>query len=207
MEQLALEPLNARFRHSTPDEIIEWALQLTDRRIVTTSFGEYSSILLHTITRKDPEIEVIWCDTGYNNYQTYDHAKQLIENYQLNVHIYAPKQTRGFIDATLGMPTVDDPRHDDFTELVKLEPFRRALAKHQPRLWFTNIRVRQTAYRNSKDIFSYTKDGILKVSPFYYWSDEDLDDYLQQHQLPKNSHYFDPVKALKSRECGIHLLG
>jgi len=45
----------------------------------------------------------------------------------------------------------------------------------------------------------------LKVSPFYYWTDEDLDNYLEAYHLPKNSTYFDPVKALETRECGIHL--
>jgi len=207
MLKIDLAKHNEELRHKTPDEIIDWALPLAEKRVVTTSFGVYSAILLSTFSKKDPAIDVLWCDTGYNNYETYNHAAKLIEDLNLNVSIYTPKQTRGFIDATLGLPTVDDPKHEAFTELVKLEPFRRALDEHQPQVWFTNIRVRQTEYRNSKDILSYSSDGILKISPFYYWSDEDLDDYLVQNNLPKNVDYFDPVKALQSRECGIHLVG
>lgn len=207
MIKLDLPTANAYLRHLTPDEIIEWTLQLTDRRIVTTSFGVYSAVLLSTFARKDPNIDVIWCDTGFNDHHTYAHAASLSQSLKLNLHIYTPRQSRGFIEATLGLPSVDDPRHEAFTELVKLEPFRRALAEHQPEMWYTNIRVRQTEYRNSKDILSYSKDGILKVSPFYYWSDEDLEDYLVQQGLPKNIHYFDPVKALSSRECGIQMIG
>ena len=207
MQQLDLATHNEYLRHKTPDEIIQWALQLTEKRIVTTSFGVYSSVLLSTFAQKDPDINVIWCDTGYNNYETYEHAQRLISDYRLNINIYAPKQTKAFTDVTLGLPTVDDPKHEHFTELVKLEPFRRALNEHLPHVWFTNIRVRQTEYRNSLDILSYSKEGILKVSPFYYWSDEDLDDYIKVNNLPKNTAYFDPVKALQSRECGIHLIG
>ena len=202
-----LEEHNKKLRHKTPDEIIEWALPLTQRRIVTTSFGVYSAVLLSTFAKKDPNVNVIWCDTGYNNYETYEHAQKLIKDYGLNMNIYVPKQTKAFTDVTLGLPTVDDPKHEAFTELVKLEPFRRALTEHQPEVWFTNIRVRQTAYRNSLDILSYSNDGVLKISPFYYWKDEDLDDYVQANGLPKNTAYFDPVKALQSRECGIHLIG
>ena len=202
-----LEEHNKKLRHKTPDEIIEWALPLTQRRIVTTSFGVYSAVLLSTFAKKDPNVNVIWCDTGYNNYETYEHAQKLIKDYGLNMNIYVPKQTKAFTDVTLGLPTVDDPKHEAFTELVKLEPFRRALAEHQPEVWFANIRVRQTAYRNSLDILSYSNDGVLKISPFYYWKDEDLDDYVQANGLPKNTAYFDPVKALQSRECGIHLIG
>jgi len=207
MQHIDLAAQNEILRHKTPDEIIEWAIQLTDKKIVTTSFGVYSAVLLSTFAKKDPNIDVIWCDTGYNNYETYEHAKKLINDFKLNMNIYVPKQTKAFTDVTLGLPTVDDPKHEAFTELVKLEPFRRALEEHQPEVWFTNIRVRQTEYRNSLDILSYSKEGILKVSPFYYWSDEDLNDYIKVKGLPKNTAYFDPVKALQSRECGIHLIG
>lgn len=198
---------NKRLRKKTPTEIIEWAITLSQRRVITTSFGTYSAVLLNAFSKIDQNINVLWCDTGYNNFQTYKHAKSLIDSYSLNINIYTPKQTRGYIDVTLGLPTVDDPKHEDFTELVKLEPFRRALDEHKPEVWFTNIRVRQTELRDSKDILSYSNDGILKVSPFYFWSDEDLDKYLEENQLPKNPDYFDPVKALQSRECGIHKIG
>lgn len=207
MIKIDVEKEIQNLRDKSPDQIIDWALTLTNRRIVTTSFGVYSSVLLSTFARKDPDIDVVWCDSGYNSDKTYEHAHQLIHDYKLNINIYVPKHTKAFTNISLGLPSLGDPKHDDFTELVKLEPFRRALDEHQPEVWFTNIRVRQTEYRSSLDILSYTKEGILKVSPFYYWTDEDLDEYLSANSLPKNTSYFDPVKALQSRECGIHLIG
>ena len=75
---------------------------------------------------------------------------------------------------------------------------------HKPKVWFTNLRKGQTAFRDSIGIFSVSKEGILKVSPFYYWSDTDLDAYLEEHKLPNEFKYFDPTKALENRECGLH---
>lgn len=195
---------NTQLRDKTPDEIIDWALSLTDKRIVTTSFGVYSAVLLSTFARKDKDINVVWCDTLFNTPETYEHANNLIDKFQLNVKKYEPLMARAEIDATIGIPEVTSPDHEKFTEVVKLEPFRRALKEQDPELWFTNIRVRQTEYRKSKDILSLSKEGILKVSPFYYWSDEDLDAYVAEKNLPKNQFYFDPTKALQNRECGIH---
>ncbi|MET1257850.1 phosphoadenosine phosphosulfate reductase family protein [Flagellimonas sp. DF-77] len=203
--QLDLEYYNRQFRGIPPEEIIGWAIQLSERRIVTTSFGKYSAVLLNTFSINDPKVKVIWCDTGYNLPETYEHAAYLTQRLNLDLHTYVPKETKAYTEHRLGFPTADQPEHSEFSEIVKLEPFRRALAEHQPEIWFTNIRIRKTELRTSKDILSYSKEGILKVSPFYYWSDEDLDDYLEAHELPKNSTYFDPVKALESRECGIHL--
>lgn len=196
---------NKQFRGIPPEEIIYWALQLSERRIVTTSFGKYSAVLLNTFQRTDPEIDVVWCDTGYNLPETYEHAEYLTQRFNLNLNTYVPRETRAYLEHRLGFPSADQPEHVEFSDIVKLEPFRRALANHQPDIWFTNIRIRQTELRSSKDILSYSNEGILKVSPFYYWTDEDLDDYLEAHDLPKNSTYFDPVKALETRECGIHL--
>jgi phosphoadenosine phosphosulfate reductase len=196
---------NKQFRGIPPIEIISWALQLSKKRIVTTSFGKYSAVLLSTFQKMDPNINVIWCDTGYNLPETYEHAEYLKNRFELNLNTYVPTETRAFTEHRLGFPSADQPEHAEFSEIVKLEPFRRALEEHQPEIWFTNIRIRQTELRSSKDILSKSKDGIIKVSPFYYWTDDDLDEYLEANNLPKNSTYFDPVKALETRECGIHL--
>ena len=115
-----------------------------------------------------------------------------------------PKQTTSHRDVVLGIPQVDDPKHKVFTEQVKLEPFKRAMAEHKPDVWFTNLRKGQTAFRDSIDIVSQAADGTLKVSPFYHYSDEELDAYLEENNLPNEFKYFDPTKVLSNRECGLH---
>jgi len=199
-----LETLNKELKGKSPDEIIRWAIGLSEKRIVTTSFGTYSGVLLKSVTSADPDIPVIWCDTGYNNSETYKHSELLRDKLKLNLKIYSPQHTRAYIDHHVGLPKIDDPRHKEFSEIVKLEPFRRALAEWKPEVWFTNIRTDQTRLRDSKNILSYSNDGILKVSPFYYYKDAEIEKILKDFRLPKNTAYFDPVKALQSRECGIH---
>lgn len=196
---------NEVLREKTPDEIIGWALKLSSNRMVTSSFGVYSAVLLSTMVRHDKHIKVIWCDTLFNSTETYQHAQTLTVKYNLNIFRYASKLSKNDIESTIGFPSLEDENFKEFSEVIKLEPFRRALEEHQPDVWFTNIRVRQTEYRDKKNILSWSKDGILKVSPFYFWTDDDLDKYVLENQLSKNLDYFDPVKALSNRECGIHL--
>lgn len=199
-----VEELNRLFKNATPKQIIEKALELSDQVILTTNFRPYAAAILHAVVKGSPEIPVIWCDTGYNTPQTYKHASLLTENLALNLFTYVPKQTSAQRDVVMGIPTIDDPNHELFTEQVKLEPFRRALAFHKPEVWFTNLRSGQTAFRDSIDIFSLSRDGVIKVSPFYYWPDTDLDQYLVENELPNELQYFDPTKALENRECGLH---
>ncbi|MDO6760713.1 phosphoadenosine phosphosulfate reductase family protein [Tamlana sp. 2_MG-2023] len=199
-----IEELNKAFKDAAPADIIKKALELNNEAVVTTNFRPYEAVILHAVNAVASEIPVIWCDTGYNTPQTYKHAEEVIKDLALNVFLYVPKQTSAHRDVVMGIPTVDAPEHALFTEQVKLEPFTRAMAEHKPKVWFTNLRQGQTAFRNSIGIFSLSKDGVLKVSPFYFWSDEKLDGYLKQNNLPNEFKYFDPTKALENRECGLH---
>ena len=196
--------INELLREKTPQEIISWALLVSKSPVVTTNFRPYEVAILHAVSQVKSDIKVIWCDTGYNTPNTYKHANELISTLGLNVHLYVPAQTTSHRDATMGIPSIDDPKHKIFTEQVKLEPFKRAMAEHTPDVWFTNLRKGQTTFRNSIDIVSVSADGVLKVSPFYNWTDTELDVYLEEQQLPNEFKYYDPTKVLESRECGLH---
>lgn len=196
---------NEKLRYKSPNEIIKWALDLSDNRIVTTSFGIYSDVLLSVMSSYDKEIKVIWCDTLFNETETYEHASNLISKYNLNIFRYQSLKSKKEVESTIGFPSLEDNNFLEFSEVIKLEPFRRALEEHNPKVWFTNIRVRQTEYRDRMDILSFSNSGILKVSPFYYWTDFDLDNFIKIKGLTKNKNYYDPIKVLKNRECGIHL--
>ncbi len=197
--------INKELRFKSPVEIINWAISLSNNPVITTNFRPYEVAILNAVTEIDKDIKVIWCDTGYNTVQTYKHAEEIIEKLGLNIHLYVPKQTVSHRNVVLGVPSIDDPKHAIFTEQVKLEPFTRAMQEHQPDVWFTNLRKGQTAFRDSIDIVSKSKDGTLKVSPFYHWSDEELDAYLEDKKLPNEFTYFDPTKVESNRECGLHI--
>ncbi len=202
---ITLKQANALLRDKDPSEIIEWVLNHAERPVLTTNFGPYSASLIHAVTKVRKNMDVIWCDTGYNTPNTYRYANSLIENLSLNMHIYAPKFTTGYLDTTIGIPQVNTDAHRLFTEKVKLEPFNRALQEHDPDVWFTNLRRDQTAFRSTLDILHINERGILKVSPFFYYSEFEMELYLKKFDLPNEKKYFDPTKAMTSRECGLHL--
>lgn len=201
-----LSRYNELLQSKSPLEITKWAIGFAKAPVVTTNFGPRSVSILHLVTKVKEDIKAIWCDTGYNTSYTYRHANEVSTKLNLNLFTYVPLQTSSQRDALFGgIPTVEDPQHKVFTNQVKLEPFRRAMKEHQPDVWFTNIRKGQTAFRDSLDILSLSKDGVLKVSPFYNWSDKQLDEYLEKNNLPNETKYFDPTKVLQNRECGLHI--
>ncbi len=202
---LDVDKVNKELQDKSAAEIISWAISYAKNPIITTNFRPYEVAILNAVTEVQKDIKVIWCDTGYNTIQTYKHAEEIIERLNLNIQLYVPKQTVAHRNVVLGVPSIESEKHAFFTEQVKLEPFKRAMKEHKPDVWFTNLRKGQTAFRNSIDVVSVSKDGIIKVSPFYNSSDEDLDTYLEEKGLPNEFKYFDPTKVESNRECGLHI--
>lgn len=205
MTKYSIKELNQRFENVSPAVIIKWVLAKCKTPIITTNFGPYSASLLHALVHEKSDIPVIWGDSGYNLTATYAYAVALRNQLDLNLKIYTPKFTRGYIDASLGNYMASEKGHQAFTDLVKIEPLKIAFQEHKPDVWFTNIREDQTDFRKELGIFSTSKSNILKVSPFYKYSKEELQAYLDKHDLPNELSYFDPTKIFENRECGLHL--
>ncbi|WP_299888958.1 phosphoadenosine phosphosulfate reductase family protein [uncultured Lacinutrix sp.] len=202
--ELDLNKINKKLQGKTPIEIVKWAIGIAKSPLVTTNFRPYEAAILNVTSQIKKDIKVVWCDTGYNTPNTYKHAEEVIKQLNLNVKLFVPMQTTAHRDIVLGIPEINNPAHKIFTEQVKLEPFKRAMDEHKPDVWFTNLRKGQTAFRDSINIVSQDKNGVIKVSPFYNWTDEELDDYLEENNLPNEFKYFDPTKQLANRECGLH---
>ena len=203
---LNVDQANRNLKHQKPESIIQWLMTKTRSVICTSSFGPNSAALLHMVSQAEPELPIIWVDSGYHMRNTYEVAEEIIDQLNLNIRIYTPDITTGRLNARFGgVPSTTEPeQHREFTNLVKLEPFSRALQDIKPSAWITGIRQTDTDHRKKLDILSRDHRGILKVAPIFYWSDQQLQDYMDLHQLPSCKHYFDPTKVSDGRECGLH---
>jgi phosphoadenosine phosphosulfate reductase len=202
-----LNAVNKELAGKSPEEIIRWALSLNKKVITSTSFSPNSGAMLSLITRVNSSIPVVWIDSGYNVPDTYRAAEQLIKRLQPNLHIYIPEMTAERRNAILGgIPHPDDDPevHVEFTRQVKLEPFGRALNDLQPEVWISGIRREETDFRKTLDIVSIDKRGLIKVAPIFHWTEQDVQNYVDEHSLPSCRHYFDPTKVSDNRECGLH---
>jgi phosphoadenosine phosphosulfate reductase len=199
---------NVELHSKSPLEIIRWAIaQANGRAIVSTNFRPYEAVILHLVTQVQPEIPVLWTDHGYNRPATYQHAEQLKKLLKLNIQAFVPKITPAHRDAIYGeIPTTDNEAAlKTFSAQMKLEPFQRGMKALAPTVWITALRKMQNPNRAELDIVTEDKNfGALKINPVFYWSDADMENYLQQNHLPNEWDYFDPAKADDKRECGLH---
>ena len=205
---LNLAHINAELGHNAQG-LVNWAVGLRQRAIITTNFRPFEAVILHMVTRANPalpKIPVVWMDNGYNTEATYRFADEVTKLLDLDLHIYLPRRSRAHREAVEGgTPALSDPRHALFTQEVKLEPFTRALRETAPSVWFTALRATDTAVRAQMEPVSVNPDGLIKVAPLLHWSAKDLHQYGQTHGLPNNFDYVDPTKGEDNRECGLHV--
>jgi phosphoadenosine phosphosulfate reductase len=190
---------NTELREKPALEIVRWAIgQANGRAIVSTNFRPYEAVVLHLCVQVQPDIPVLWVDHGYNRPATYRHAEELRKRLGLNIKAYVPRVTTAHRDAVHGaIPTPEDE--------ASLKEFS-AVFKIEPSVWITALRKVQNPNRANLDIVSDDPNfGALKVSPVFYWSDAEMEAYLQKNALPNEWDYFDPAKADEKRECGLHV--
>jgi len=204
---IQIETMNEKVAGKTPEEIIKAVLSEDSNAFVTTNFSPYETVILHMLTQVKPDIPVLWIDSGLNKPETYQFAETAIKTLKLNINVFTPTVTAVRLETALGgIPTIEDKRHDEFTKQFKLEPFERAIKAQQNNIWFTAVRREQTSLRADMNYVDEGPFGLTKVSPLLDWTEQQMQAYIDKHDLPNETHYFDPTKADNKRECGLHTL-
>lgn len=69
--ELDVAAANAELAGKHPQAIVDWAVRLGGKAIVTTNFGPNEAVILHMASQSQPDISVVWIDSGYATRQTY----------------------------------------------------------------------------------------------------------------------------------------
>jgi len=201
-----LAPLNQQFKDSKPSEIMQFTIEKADNPVIFTNFRPLAIAFLHLATQPKKDIPVIWVDHGFNTPATYRHIENVVDVLNLNLQVYSPKMSAAHYTAVHGsIPMIDTPEHDEFSRIVKLEPFNRAMQEIQPDVWLNGIRHDQNVHRRSLDVFTFGSHGTVRVAPMFHLTELDVEEYIFDGDLPDNNDYFDPTKVEEHRECGLLL--
>ncbi len=188
--QLDLEQVNADLEHATAERVIQWAHDTFGNRLVmTSSFGAQSALMLHLVTRVVPHVPIILIDTGYLFPETYRFALELTERLNLNLKVYTPQVTTGWLEAVHGRLWEQGEQGESrYLQITKVEPMQRALRELNVQAWLAGLRREQTDHRATLRPVEQ-QDGRYKIHPVLHWTTKDVHDYLKKHDLPYHPLY------------------
>lgn len=180
-----LARVNTRLESLDAPQRVAWALEHGPARpALSSSFGAQSAVTLHLLTQQKPDIAVILVDTGYLFEETYRFADALTERLKLNLRIYRPLISRAWMEARHGRLWEQGLAGiEQYNNLRKVEPMRRALDELDVGTWFTGLRRGQSDSRAATPIVQQ-RGARWKVNPIADWNDRDIWQYMQQHDLP-----------------------
>ncbi|MEO8026791.1 MAG: phosphoadenylyl-sulfate reductase [Bryobacteraceae bacterium] len=209
------------------DLLIAEVLSAGGRACVTSSFQAECMVLVHLVTRRAPEIPVLFLDTGYHFQETYAYRDATSASMGLQLVNLVPKQTVAQQEAEFGELYRSAP--DQCCGRRKVEPLFGAVGQFD--VWFTALRREQSPTRaNLKADDDFALPGgkhVRKVSPLAAWTAKDVWSYMKRHEIPALPLYergfssigcepctalpFDPDNPRSGRwggqkvECGIHI--
>lgn len=226
--RLAVAHCNRLLAGRSAEERVAWALDnLPGGHVMTSSFGVQAAVSLHLVNRIRPGLPVIFIDTGYLFPETYQFAEAMRERFDLRLEVFNPRMTAARQEALFGrLWDGDEADLRRYQQLNKVEPMQRALRELGAKAWLAGLRSDQTQFRAGLRKVEQ-QDGTYKVHPILDWSKEDVERYMEQHDLPHHPLYAWGYKSIgdvhstvpvepdqddragrhlgEKRECGIHL--
>jgi len=179
-----IDQLAEQFEHSSPQEILAWAVaEFAPDIALSSSFQTQSLPLLHMAAQAMPDIRVFFLNTGYHFWDTMIFREQLARELNVNVIDLYRDQRWDVFRRRFGreLPAVDP---NLCCYIHKVQPMQEALGGLKA--WITGIRRDQTKVRAQARILELQEDGLLKVNPLLNWVKADIEAYRAQHNLPEH---------------------
>lgn len=174
----------ATLEDSTPQEIVEWAVdEFGDKLGLATSFQLESSMLVHLMSKATDKARVFYLDTEALFAETYMVRDRLIERYDIKPIRFRPALSLDDQKEIYGDRLWErDP--DLCCDLRKVQPLKLALSGLDA--WMTGIRRDQAATRANARVVEWDTRGLIKINPLVRLTREDVRQYVDEHDIPYN---------------------
>lgn len=162
-------------------EIIYWASKTFGSRVaVTSSFQTQSLPLVHLISRICPNLPIFFLNTGFHFSETLEYCLKLKRD--LGLHIVELSSLMDHDDFLAKHGELYRSNPNMCCYLNKVEPLQRALSGYDA--WISGIRRDQTPERSETPVLAKQQDGRYKICPMVRWTADDVNNYIDKHDLP-----------------------
>ena len=190
MENNSIEKLNQQFASLSLEEAFETLSTLRFKNIAfSTSLGQEDQVMTDVIFKNNHPIKVFTLDTGRLFKQTYDVLDKTQKKYNKSISSFAPdnNELETLLDLKGPYSFYDSiENRKECCSIRKINPLQKALKGVD--LWITGLRASQSNSRSTLSFFSYDDAFELpKFNPLVNWTLEEVENYLEQNNVPQNS--------------------
>jgi len=184
--------------------------QFGTKAAIGTSFQKTGLVAVDIASRVADNFRVFTIDTGRLFPETYQYTKQIEELYSDKLHnnkidIYKPNAriVEAMVKRHGEYLFFDNPAKRELCcKNRKVLPNNEALKTVD--VWVTGLRADQSEYRGKlQNVQVISVDGrqIIKVAPLFYWTEADIDVYIEERNLPVYPLYAEGYKTVGCIIC------
>ena len=173
---------------------------LRHRVYVAWSGGRCSTVALHLTLQQDPDVPVVFSNTGVEYPETVKYVREMAERWRLNFHELKPETTFWKLVKEHGFPQLRGsgptrrPRRPACCTHLKEAPANRFVKEHDMEGFISGLRVEESRPRalgiyQVGPFYKAKRDGLWKFHPVALWTLQQLMDYVALHSIPLNPLY------------------
>lgn len=172
-----------QYAHASADEILAWVAATVPGRIAVAS-SMADTALPHLVSQHLPGVEVLFLDTGYHFPQTLQTRDAVGRRLDVTIRTLRPDLDVAAQDRLHG-PDLFARDPAACCALRKVAPLTAALKEYD--LWITGVRRTESPTRAMTPIIEWDETfGLIKVNPLVAWSDDEVETYLRDNDIPVN---------------------
>lgn len=175
--------VNDRLETASAAHVADWAIATFGRDLIVAASMQ-DTILPHMFGTRLEGVDVLFLETGYHFPETIATRDEAARVLPITVVNALPAATVAEQDIALGKDLwARDP--NQCCALRKVEPLRQALAGRAA--WVTGLRRADGPTRANAPVVDWdAKHGLVKINPIVTWSDDQVERYQVEHNLPRN---------------------
>lgn len=149
----------------------------------SSSFQTHSIPMLHLIAQIDPEIPVVFLNTGFLFPETMAYRDLIADLYGLKIINLSSATPRGMQKDEAGrFLFTSDP--DYCCHINKVEPMEPILLSYD--IWVNGVRADQNANRSRMKEEQPTPQGAMRYHPMLPWTNQMIWSYIKEYDIPRH---------------------
>jgi thioredoxin-dependent adenylylsulfate APS reductase len=206
LDDLEAGELSVQFEGEEPETVLEWALERFSPSIsISTAFQTDGAVLLHMAHAIDPNVRLFSVDTGRLPAETFELIEAMRERYPgLNLDLLSPSPAPVNAMVKKHGPNLFYRSVENrllCCQVRKVQPLTQHLAGLDA--WITGLRRDQWATRSDirKVEIDHDHGAIVKLNPLAEWTEDEVWDYVREHELPYNALYDKGYTSIGCAPC------
>lgn len=205
-----VDAVTAQLETMTARQIMQWALgTFPGRFAVQSSMQKTGTVIMHMVGQIAPETEIIFVDTGVHFRETLEIRDEFERRFGLNIKTYSPENTFEGQYAEFGryLHESDDtapgaqPGYQHCCFLRKEQPFVKAVKGRFDALAGGLMRSEGGNRRNTPILNWDARIDAYKVYPLALWTEQMVDEYVREHDLPIHPLYAQGFASIGCFTC------